>query len=96
MQFNEDIFITQSGNTITALDDTLREFSGSLAGNTGSLTYNRDDEDFLETRAINFTFLPDNTLSGSISWRARDKIDGTQDCLMNLSFTAVNAPPNED
>lgn len=96
MQFHEDIFITQSGNSITALDDTFNEFSGNVTGNTGSLVYSREDEDFSETKTINFTFLSDNTLSGSISWRSRDKIEGTQDCLMNLSFTAVSAPPNED
>lgn len=94
MQFTEDILFTQTGNSITAFDDSLNEFSGNLAGNSGSLTYSFDDEETSETKTINFTLLPDNTLSGSISWKSRDKIEGSRECLMNFSFIATNTPAN--
>lgn len=94
-QFNEDFFFTQSGSSLSVLDGSLNELSGSLAGSSGSFSLNQDDEDFLNVKNINFTILPDNTLSGSIAWKWKDKNEGSYDCTMNLSFTAINTPPKD-
>lgn len=93
-QFNHIIMITQSGSSITVDTDSyygygLDELSGNLAGNTVLLTGSQEDEDFSETATINLTILPGNTLSGSVSWKSRDKSEGSKECLMNNSFTGI-------
>ncbi|MER0171407.1 MAG: fibronectin type III domain-containing protein [Nitrosomonas sp.] len=90
-KFEEDFFFTQSGNTVTALDGDLDDLSGNITGTTGSLLYSYEDEDTKESKTINFTILPGNTLSGSILWKYRDKEGGSIECILNTSFTAIKS-----
>jgi len=96
LQYEEDMFFTQSGNSITAVNDIYEKFNGSLIGNTGSLYFSEADEYFSESQTISFTILPDNTLSGSILWKSFDPEEGESECSINLSFTAYRAPAKEE